>query len=66
MLPLTPRRFGLLLALLLPLCLTALAVLAAEEVKGHPVVRVIDGGTNVVKIDGKEEKTFPPCRIGTR
>ena len=55
---LTPRRIGLLLALILPVSFVVLTALAAEsdKAKGHPVMRVIDGDTIVVKIDGKEEK----------
>jgi hypothetical protein len=53
--PMSARRSALVLVLLFPLFFIALAA-PADEPKCHLVVRVIDGDTIVVKIDGKETK----------
>src|SRR3954465_5035207 len=49
------RRIGLCLALLVP-ALVALALAGDKDAEACPVVRVIDGDTIVVKVEGKDTR----------
>src|SRR4051812_25037158 len=57
--PMSARRLGVLAALFGPLLLIALTVRGEEKAKDKetcPVLRVIDGDTIVVEIEGKQVK----------
>src|SRR5262249_9114156 len=50
------RRLGVCLALLAPALVAAFSLAEDKEAKGYAVVRVIDGDTIVVKIEGKDTR----------